>query len=337
MFGGKRCAILGGAGTIGCSLSRALLAEGAEVVVLDNLSQSVPANIPKEVEFRYFCTASQGIPTLAADFIFNLVGPTGPARVRAHPTHTILSNLNATMGVLQSAVQYGGRVMQASTAEVYGEPAVHPQPESYGGNADPTAPGACYYEAKRFGETLARAYYDEQRLDVGVARIFNTYGPYFGLQDERLVPRMILAALDGKPLVVHGDGMQTRSLCYVEDTVEGLMSLAAASGYFGPVNIGNPVEITVLEVAQAIRDIIGTRVQITLDRDHFTGPLRRCPDITEAREALGWEPRTSMRDGLTHTINYAEGLLHAGSRRATEGAGQTRAAGIARVARPILH
>lgn len=337
MFGGKRCAILGGAGTIGSSLSRALLAAGAEVLVVDNLSQAVPANMPKGVAFEYFCTASQGVPSLAADVIFNLVGPTGPALVRANPLHTIFSNLNATIGVLQAGVQCRARVLQASTAEVYGEPSVHPQPESYGGNANPVAPGACYYEAKRFGETLARAFWDDQELDVCVARIFNTYGPWFSPKDERMVPRMCLAALAGEPLVVHGNGMQTRSLCYVDDTVDGLMGLAAASGYFGPMNLGNPMETTVLEVAEVIRSLVGSRVQITLDRDHFTGPLRRCPDISEAHEVLGWQPRTSLRDGLAKTLQYAEGLLHAGNRTTTREAGQARSDRAAGFAGPILH
>jgi dTDP-glucose 4,6-dehydratase len=316
---GKRVAVLGGAGFVGSHLCDRLLADGAAwVVSVDSLITGNEANIRHlrdEGRFRDIrhdiCDPFEVEGSL--DWVFNLASPASPIDYAQLPLETLRVGARGTENGLELALRKGAIFIQASTSEVYGDPLVHPQSEAYWGNVNPVGPRAVYDEAKRFGEAMVAAYRRSRGLPVRLARIFNTYGPRMRLDDGRVVPSFVAQALAGRDFTVFGDGRQTRSFCYVTDLVDGLVRLAF-SEVQEPVNLGNPNEMSILQFAEAVRSAAGGGgriVHLPLPRDD---PQRRRPDITRARQLLGWEPRTLLADGLRETIDYfrsAQGLARA--------------------------
>lgn len=310
-----RVLVTGGEGFLGRHLCAALAAAGAQVVCVDNLSTSAPrlTELPPGVQFvQHDITAALPLPWADTHFdaIFHLASPASPPDYLRLPLATLRTGSLGTTTVLDLADRCGARVVLASTSEVYGDPLEHPQRESYWGNVNPIGPRSVYDEAKRYAEALAFAYHRDHGTDIGVARIFNTYGPGMRPDDGRAVPTFCRQALCGRPLTVAGDGTQTRSLCYVDDTVAGLIALACSS-VTGPVNIGNPVELPVREIAEIIRDLAGADVPIEHHPAATDDPQRRCPDISEARDRLGWAPTVSHRDGLTATVDWFRDVVRA--------------------------
>jgi dTDP-glucose 4,6-dehydratase len=306
---GKRVAVLGGAGFVGSHLCDRLLADGAALVVsVDSLITGNETNLHHlrpQVRFRDVrhdtCEPFEVEGPL--DYIFNLASPASPIDYAQLPLETMRVGARGTEHGLELARRKGAVFLQASTSEVYGDPLVHPQSESYWGNVNPVGPRAVYDEAKRFGEALVAAYRRSRGLSVRIARIFNTYGPRMRLDDGRVVPAFVAQALGGRDFTVFGDGRQTRSFCYVTDLVDGIVRLAL-SEFQEPVNLGNPLEMTILQFAEAVRTAAGGGghiVHLPLPNDD---PQRRRPDITRARKLLGWEPRTSLAEGLRETIAY---------------------------------
>lgn len=306
-----RVLVLGGCGFVGGHLCERLLAGGAEVVCVDDLSTSAPnaenllRDHPGYRFVRHDITEPLTGPALAepVDVVFHLASPASPADYLRLPVHTLHTGAMGTANALEAAERHGARLVLASTSEVYGDPLEHPQTETYWGNVNPVGPRSVYDEAKRYAEALTFAHRRERGTDVGVARIFNTYGPRMRSHDGRMVPTFIRQALAGEPITVTGSGGQTRSLCFVDDTVDGLLALAR-SGYPGPVNLGNPHEVTVQHVAELIRDLAAAESAIELVPAVEDDPQRRCPDISVAREHLGWEPRVPYRDGLAQTVEW---------------------------------
>lgn len=305
----KRALITGGAGFLGSHLSRRLLDEGWEVVVLDSLLTGSADNISDLMgreDFRfedYDVTNYLYVPE-DLDWVFHLASPASPVDYLEHPIHTMKVGAIGTMRALGLAKAKGASFFLASTSEVYGDPREHPQPETYWGNVNPIGPRGVYDEAKRFAEAMTTAYHRAHGVDVRIVRIFNTFGERMRRQDGRAVPNFVDQALHGEPITVHGDGSQTRSLCYVDDLIEGFWRLAN-SDITEPVNIGNPEEVTVLRLAELIREIAGGESEIVfLDRP-VDDPEVRKPDITKAADLLGWEPKVSLREGLARTIEWA--------------------------------
>jgi dTDP-glucose 4,6-dehydratase len=306
---GKRVAVLGGAGFVGSHLCDRLLADGAALVVsVDSLITGNETNLRQlrpQVRFRDLChdICEPFDVEGPLDYIFNLASPASPIDYAQLPLETMRVGARGTEHGLELARRKGAVFLQASTSEVYGDPLVHPQSESYWGNVNPVGPRAVYDEAKRFGEALVAAYRRSRGLSVRIARIFNTYGPRMRLDDGRVVPAFVAQALGGRDFTVFGDGRQTRSFCYVTDLVDGIVRLAL-SEFQEPVNLGNPLEMTILQFAEAVRTAAGGGgriVHLPLPKDD---PQRRRPDITRARQLLGWEPCTSLAEGLRETIAY---------------------------------
>jgi dTDP-glucose 4,6-dehydratase len=307
----SRVLVTGGAGFLGAHLCARLLGAGVEVVSVDDLSTSAPGAITRMTArpgYRLvqhdICDASV-IDEIGTSFdtVFHLASPASPIDYQRLPIATLRAGSAGTATALEIAERGGARLVLASTSEVYGDPEQHPQPETYWGNVNPVGPRSVYDEAKRYAEALAFAYRRLGRVDVGVARIFNTYGPGMRSDDGRMVPTFCRQALRGEPLTVAGTGLQTRSLCFVDDTVAGLIALAR-SDFGGPVNIGNPTELTVRAAAELIRELAGSTSTIQLTPAAVDDPQRRCPDITLARERLGWEPRVDYRSGLSTTVAW---------------------------------
>ena len=316
---GQRVAVLGGAGFLGSHLCERLLADGAAVVVsVDNLVTGSEANLRDlrgNSRFRHvvqdICEPFDVDGPL--DFVFNLASPASPIDYAQLPLETLRVGSRGTEHGLALARRKGAVFFQASTSEVYGDPLEHPQKESYWGNVNPIGPRSVYDEAKRYGEALVAAYRRTHGLQTRIVRIFNTYGPRMRLQDGRVVPAFVAQALAGEDFTVFGDGSQTRSFCYVSDLVDGFVRLAL-SGEQDPVNIGNPEEMTILQFAEAVRAAAGGGgriVHLPLPKDD---PQRRRPDITRARELLGWAPRTTLTEGLRQTIAYFRGVPRVGAR-----------------------
>jgi dTDP-glucose 4,6-dehydratase len=299
--------LTGGAGLLGSHLCDALVGRGDEVVCIDNLSTGRPENVAHLVGNPRFSLVHHDVTKFlwvsgAVDAVLHFASPASPKDYIELPIQTLKVGSLGTHNTLGLAKEKSARYLLASTSEVYGDPQVHPQPESYWGHVNTVGPRGVYDEAKRFGEAMAMAYHRAHGLEVRIARIFNTYGPRMRPNDGRVVSNFITQALTGRPLTVYGDGRQTRSFCYIDDSVRGLLALLD-SDLIGPVNIGNPDENTVLELAERIREIVG-EVEILYEPLPVDDPAVRRPDITLAREKLGWEPRVTLREGLDRTVDY---------------------------------
>jgi nucleoside-diphosphate-sugar epimerase len=308
-----RVVVAGGAGFLGSHLCDSLLARGDEVLAVDNLSTGSLENLAHHEStdgFRFLMAdVTHDIPHEGSvDAIVNLASPASPAAYLAMPLETMLVGSEGTRCLLELAQTHGARFIQASTSEVYGDPHVHPQREDYWGNVNPIGPRSVYDESKRFAEALVMAYRRARATNVGIARIFNTYGPRLAPGDGRVVSNFICQALRGEPLTVYGDGRQTRSLCYVADTVRGLLSLLD-SQESGPVNLGNPTELTMLALAQEIVKATSSSSTIEFKDLPVDDPQQRCPDIALAESTLGWAPQVPLRKGLAETIHYFESKL----------------------------
>lgn len=308
MARGERFVVTGGAGFVGSHLCEALLATGAEVVCVDNLSTGRLSNIGQCLESSRFSFLERTIvdPFDVAgpvDGIVHLASPASPADYQADPIGTLEVGSIGTLRVLALAEAKGARLVYASTSEVYGDPLVHPQTETYWGNVNPIGPRSMYDESKRFGEAAVAAFRSERRVDAAIVRIFNTFGPRMRPHDGRAIPTFISQALAGEALTVTGSGEQTRSICYVSDLVAGLQAMLAAD-HPGPINLGNPHEISMRDLAVWIRTLSGSTSELCFIEAPGDDPLMRRPDITVAREVLGWEPRVSAEDGLCRTIDW---------------------------------
>jgi dTDP-glucose 4,6-dehydratase len=313
-----RAVVTGGAGFLGAHLCRRLLAAGTEVLCVDNFLTSSPANVHRlraEPGFRLReADVAEGLEIDGdVDLIVHLASPASPVDYQRHPLATLDAGSRGTRNALELAARTGARFVLASTSEVYGDPAVSPQAEGYWGNVNPVGPRSVYDEAKRFAEAITAAYRRAGQASTGIVRIFNTYGTGMRPGDGRIVPTFACQALRGLPLTVTGDGSQTRSLCHVDDTVGGILAVAA-SDLAGPVNIGNPDEATVLQIAERIIRLAGSSSDIEHIALPEDDPQVRCPDITLARKELGWQPRISWREGLPETLAWFADLLEAGAR-----------------------
>jgi UDP-glucuronate decarboxylase len=299
-----RILVTGGAGFLGSHLIDRLMADGHEVICLDNFYTGHKRNILKWMGNPYFELIRHDITEpirLEVDQIYHLACPASPVHYQYNPVKTVKTNVMGTLNMLGLAKRVKARFFLASTSEVYGDPEVHPQTEEYRGSVNPIGLRSCYDEGKRIAETLSFDYYRQNKVDIRVVRIFNTYGPRMLENDGRVVSNFIAQALRGNPLTVYGDGSQTRSFCYVSDLIEGFLRLMS-SDYVGPVNIGNPGEYTILELAQAVQNLINPDAPIQFEPLPSDDPRRRQPDITKAKTLLNWEPTVPLQEGLKLTI-----------------------------------
>jgi dTDP-glucose 4,6-dehydratase len=303
------CLVTGGAGFLGSHLCDELLRRGNRVICVDSLETGSLANIEHirdpAFDFRNIdIIEPYVIDDEPIEYVYHLASPASPIDYLRLPLHTLKVGSYGTHHTLGLAKNHRARFLLASTSEVYGDPKVHPQPETYWGHVNPIGPRGVYDEAKRYAEALTMAYHRQQGLNTGIVRIFNTYGPRMRPHDGRAIPTFLRQALQDRPLTVFGDGSQTRSFCYVSDLIDGLIRLAE-SGHHDPVNIGNPNEFTLLELAEAVIDVTGSRSQIVFEALPVDDPQVRQPDIAKAQELLGWEPLVDLRDGLRRTIDQA--------------------------------
>ena len=316
----KRILVTGGAGFLGSHLCERLVAAGNEVLCVDNYYTGSKLNLlaclgdPRFELLRHDITFPLYVEV---DEIYNLACPASPIHYQHDPVQTTKTSVHGAINMLGLAKRTGAKIFQASTSEVYGDPTVHPQAEDYRGNVNPLGPRACYDEGKRCAETLFFDYWRQHKLRIKVARIFNTYGPRMHPNDGRVVSNFIVQALKGEDITIYGDGMQTRAFCYVDDQIDGWLRLMESTpdDFTGPVNIGDPGEIPIKELARQIIDLVGGPSKLVLNSRPLPvdDPLQRCPDITLARTALGWEPRMPLEDGLRKTIAYFDQLLSAGT------------------------
>ena len=303
--------VTGGAGFIGSWVCQRLLETGAELVCVDSFLTGAAVNVAHLRDSPRFALVDQDVSTGLdvdgpVDWVLHLASPASPVHYARHPIDTLRVGSLGTMHALELAERTQARFLLASTSEVYGDPQVHPQPETYWGNVNPVGPRSVYDEAKRFAEALTAAYRREGRADTAIVRIFNTYGPRMRFDDGRAIPAFMSLALAGEALTVTGDGSQTRSLCYVEDTVEGILALAA-DGHPGPVNIGGADELSVLELAERVRDLTGSTSRLKFVGLPEDDPQVRRPDTSLAREVLGWQPQVDLDEGLKRTLAWFEG------------------------------
>jgi len=299
-----RILVTGGAGFIGSHLIDRLMAQGHEVICLDNFYTGHKRNVLKWLDNPYFELIRHDITEpirLEADQIYHLACPASPVHYQYNPVKTIKTNVLGTLNMLGLAKRIKARFLLASTSEVYGDPEIHPQSEEYRGNVNPIGIRSCYDEGKRVAETLAFDYHRQNNVEIRVARIFNTYGPRMLENDGRVVSNLVVQSLKGEPLTVYGDGSQTRSFCYVSDLVEGLMRLMNGDS-IGPINLGNPGEYTILQLAQAVQKMVNPDAEIIFKPLPQDDPRRRRPDITKAKSLLGWEPTVPLQEGLKLTI-----------------------------------
>ena len=311
------CVVTGGAGFLGSHLCEFLLGRGHRVICLDNLETGSLDNID-HIRDERFVFANHDITEYVeisepVDLVYHLASPASPIDYLRLPLHTLKVGSHGTHHTIGLAKHKRARFLLASTSEVYGDPQVHPQPESYWGHVNPIGPRGVYDEAKRYAEALTMAYHRQQGVDTAIVRIFNTFGPRMRPHDGRAIPTFLRQALQDKPLTVFGDGSQTRSFCYVDDLIRGLIALAE-SGYHSPVNIGNPREYTLLELAQVVVEVTGSRSEIVFEALPADDPQVRQPDISLAREKLGWEPEVDLHEGLRRTIeaSWIEELVGTG-------------------------
>ena len=310
-----RILVTGGAGFIGSHLCERLLNDGHDVLCLDNFFTGSKRNIAPFLCNHNFELIRHDIThpiLLEVDRIYNLACPASPIHYQYNPVKTIKTSVMGTIHMLGLAKRVKARILQASTSEVYGDPVVHPQTEEYWGNVNPIGIRSCYDEGKRVAETLMMDYHRQNDVDIRIVRIFNTYGPRMAICDGRVVSNFIIQALKGEDITVFGDGLQTRSFCYVDDLIEGMTGLMGCEGITGPVNMGNPAETTILEFAERIIDLTGSGSQIVFRQLPSDDPKQRQPDISLAREKLGWKPEVGLETGLKKTIDYFDGLLKKG-------------------------
>jgi UDP-glucuronate decarboxylase len=303
-----RILVTGGAGFLGSHLCERLVAEGHDVICLDNFFTSQKTNVSHLLEQPNFELVRHDVVHpiwLEVDQIYNLACPAAPGHYQFNPIKTLKTSVVGAINVLGMAKRCRAKVLQASTSEVYGDPEVHPQPESYRGAVNPIGPRACYDEGKRAAETLFMDYHRMNRVNIRVARIFNTYGPRMHPFDGRVVSNFILQALEGRPLTIFGDGLQTRSFCYRDDLIEGLIRLMnAPDDVFSPVNLGNPDEFTILELSELVLELTGSKAPLERRPLPADDPTKRRPDIARARATLGWQPTVPLREGLVKTIEW---------------------------------
>lgn len=307
-----RCLVTGGAGFLGSHLCERLLNDGHEVICLDNYFTGRMVNVAHLRDNRNFELIRHDVTEpilLEVDRIFNLACPASPIHYQFNPVKTIKTSVMGAINMLGMAKRVKARILQASTSEVYGDPAVHPQTEDYWGNVNPIGIRSCYDEGKRVAETLFMDYHRQNNVDIRIVRIFNTYGPRMLMNDGRVVSNFIVQALKGEDLTIYGDGSQTRSFCYVDDLIEGFVRMMNQDKIIGPVNIGNPGEFTMLEFAKEVLDLTGSKSKIVYKPLPGDDPKMRRPNIDLAKSALGWEPTIPLRQGLEKTIVYFEELL----------------------------
>jgi UDP-glucuronate decarboxylase len=309
----KTVLVTGGAGFLGSHLCDRLIADGHDVICLDNFFTGSKRNIEHLIGHRRFELLRHDVTFplyLEVDEIFNLACPASPIHYQHDPVQTTKTSVHGAINMLGLAKRLGCRIFQASTSEVYGDPLVHPQTEDYWGNVNPIGPRSCYDEGKRCAETLFFDYHRQNGLEIKVARIFNTYGPRMHPNDGRVVSNFIVQALKGMPITIYGDGSQTRSFCFVDDMIEGFVRLMdSPPDVTGPINLGNPGEFSIAELARTVIEMTGSRSKLSFQALPADDPKQRQPDITRARTLLGWQPYTVLREGLEQTISYFDALL----------------------------
>ena len=308
----KKVLVTGGAGFVGSFLCDRLIDEGHEVIAIDNFFTGSKENLSQLSDETNFELIRHDIVKpilLEVDWIFNLACPASPIHYQYNPVKTVKTNVMGTLNMLGLAKRVKARILQASTSEVYGDPQVHPQPESYFGNVNPIGLRSCYDEGKRVAETLIMDYHRQSQVDVKIVRIFNTYGPRMHPEDGRVVSNFIVAALTGKPITIHGDGLQSRSFCYVTELVDAMYRMMNTENFTGPVNTGNPGEFTMIELAETVLKMTNSSSKLVKVEARPDDPGRRQPDITLAKEKLGWEPKIKLKEGLKPTIEYFDELL----------------------------
>ncbi len=308
----KKVLVTGGAGFVGSFLCDRLIDEGHEVIAIDNFFTGNKSNLRQLEHNPNFELIRHDIVEpvlLEVDWIFNLACPASPVHYQYNPVKTAKTNVMGTLNMLGLAKRVNARILQASTSEVYGDPQVHPQPESYFGNVNPVGLRSCYDEGKRLAETLMMDYHRQSQVDVKIIRIFNTYGPRMHPDDGRVVSNFIVAALKGEPITIHGDGLQSRSFCYVTELVDAMYRMMLTEDLTGPVNTGNPGEFTMIELAEKVLEMTNSSSKLIKTAARPDDPGRRRPDITLAKKRLGWEPKITLEEGLRPTIDYFVELL----------------------------
>jgi UDP-glucuronate decarboxylase len=321
----KRILITGGAGFLGSHLSERLLEQGNDVICIDNFFSGSKDNIRHLLDHPYFELVRHDIIHslfIEIDQIYHLACPASPIHYQQNPIKTVKTNVMGTINMLGLAKRIRARILLSSSSEVYGDAKVHPQKETYWGNVNPIGLRSCYDEGKRVAETLMMDYSRQNQVDIRIARIFNTYGPRMAIDDGRVVSNFIIQALKGDDLTVYGDGQQTRSFCYVSDLISALVAMMNTEGVNGPINLGNPAEFTVLELAEKVLELTGSRSKISFKPLPSDDPARRCPDISLAKEKLGWEPHIILDTGLAKTIGYFREKLGFTKGTAGRGGGQ---------------
>jgi UDP-glucuronate decarboxylase len=309
----NRILVTGGAGFLGSHLCERLLASGANVICVDNFFSGTRGNVEHLIEHRRFELIRHDVTLplfIEVDQIYNLACPASPVHYQRDPVQTTKTSVHGAINMLGLAKRVRAKILQASTSEVYGDPLVHPQTEDYWGHVNPVGPRSCYDEGKRCAETLFFDYKRQHRLRIKVARIFNTYGPRMHPNDGRVVSNFIVQALLARDITIHGEGEQTRSFCFVDDLIDGLIRfMDTGDGVFGPINLGNPEEFTIRQLAEEVIALTGSRSRIVHRPLPQDDPRQRRPDISRAHDVLGWAPRTPLREGLKRTVAYFEGLL----------------------------
>lgn len=324
----KRILVAGGGGFLGINLCKSLLEDGHDVICLDNFSSGDKRNLKHVEGLGKFTVIEQDVTeriSLNVDEIYNLACIASPVQYQADPLHTIRTSTEGISNLLKLAVEKKARLFQASTSEIYGNPHVHPQREDYFGNVNPIGPRACYDEGKRCAETLCMDYYRVHNVDIKIARIFNTYGPFMHPEDGRVVSNFIVQALQNRPITIYGDGSQTRSFCYVDDLIRGFRALMnTPQRVVGPVNLGNPNEFTVLELARKVIELTDSTSSIEFKPLPQDDPIKRRPDISLAKRLLNWEPRVNLDNGLMRTIEYFDDILRTDAAIAANALSATR-------------